>query len=342
LFGSFDVFPPQEARLMKQLGHLKHDHPNGKQTGPNTEIGKQRVARNALQHGLSADRLVLPWESADDWERHRQGMLETLGPGNAFELELAERVALCLWRLRRVARYETAITLVGQEDAEDEKVSASLAQVFDATDTQADKRLVAEFDRELDTVRQGKERTGQVLDLLGRLAELADQAPIDGRQAYHLLACSNRAQGNLPDAKAGIHVFLDERGIELGSAEKVTCWTRWTASLLREALAFLNPRVSLEEVVKGIGNECRARLKRLARREKRAAAMSKIFAERAQQRAERQRERLRLPDKAALEKVMRFEAHLGRQFVQALHTLERWQAARAGQRVSAPAALVVS
>jgi hypothetical protein len=51
---------------------------------------------------------------------------------------------------------------------------------------------------------------------------------------------------------------------------------------------------------------------------------------------------LLLPDENTLGKVTRYEAHLSRQMLQALHTLERLQAARAGQPVPPPAALDVT
>ena len=45
-----------------------------------------------------------------------------------------------------------------------------------------------------------------------------------------------------------------------------------------------------------------------------------------------------LPDAVTLDKVSRYEAHLNRQLLGALNTLERWQAARAGKDVPPPAA----
>jgi hypothetical protein len=45
---------------------------------------------------------------------------------------------------------------------------------------------------------------------------------------------------------------------------------------------------------------------------------------------------------STVEKVSRYEAHLSRQMLQALHTLERLQAARAGEPSTPPAALDVT
>lgn len=49
-----------------------------------------------------------------------------------------------------------------------------------------------------------------------------------------------------------------------------------------------------------------------------------------------------LPDEATLSKITRYEGHLSRQLLQALHTLERRQAARAGLPVTPPATLDVT
>src|SRR5262249_22199376 len=60
----------------------------------------------------------------EDWEAHRAGVLQSLAPVGTLEEALAGRVALCLWRLDRVARYETAVTAVRLEEACEEIRSA--------------------------------------------------------------------------------------------------------------------------------------------------------------------------------------------------------------------------
>jgi hypothetical protein len=55
----------------------------------------------------------LPGESPQEWEEHRAGIVESLRPEGALEQCLAERVALALWRLRRAAAYEVAVTAAG-------------------------------------------------------------------------------------------------------------------------------------------------------------------------------------------------------------------------------------
>ena len=79
--------------------------------GPSTAHGREAVRGNAVRHGLSSDDpVVTAHESPSGWRRHRDGTIESLRVEGHLETELADRVALLLWRLRRVARYETDMT----------------------------------------------------------------------------------------------------------------------------------------------------------------------------------------------------------------------------------------
>jgi hypothetical protein len=73
---------------------------------------------NAVRHGLCATTPVIPGlESQGAWEQHRVSTLERLAPADHLEESLAERVALILWRLGRVARYERHATAHAQAGA---------------------------------------------------------------------------------------------------------------------------------------------------------------------------------------------------------------------------------
>ena len=95
-----------------------------KSTGPRTLAGKARASMNATRHGLTARAVVLPdLEDAADWDTHRDDIVAALVPIGALERELAERVAVLTWRLRRAVRAETS-TVVGQlADAEAEAIA---------------------------------------------------------------------------------------------------------------------------------------------------------------------------------------------------------------------------
>src|SRR5688572_1231989 len=96
---------------------VKANRRNAKRsTGPASDEGKAIVASNALRHGLLSWRPVLPEvEREEDWQDHLRRTLDSLAPEGQVEVALAERVALLLWRLNRVARYEREQVAMKQE-----------------------------------------------------------------------------------------------------------------------------------------------------------------------------------------------------------------------------------
>jgi len=83
-------------------------------TGPKTAQGRAVSRMNALKHGLTAKHIVVFDEAAEDFERFHHEIVVALGPKGAIEGQLAERVALCAWRLRRVYRIETRLFSKGR------------------------------------------------------------------------------------------------------------------------------------------------------------------------------------------------------------------------------------
>jgi hypothetical protein len=89
--------------------------------GPVTQKGKEVARWNATRHGIRSPAPVVPGvEKAEDWEEHRDGILDSLQPEGHLEEVLAERVALLSWRLNRVIRYETESIALYQEKLEDD------------------------------------------------------------------------------------------------------------------------------------------------------------------------------------------------------------------------------
>ena len=108
--------------------------PDSTMGGPKTEEGKEVARWNSTRHGIRSPAPVVPGvEKQEDWEEHRDGVLEELAPAGHLELTLAERVALLSWRLHRVTRYETGVIATSQEKIEDEiaqnrRYSASISE----------------------------------------------------------------------------------------------------------------------------------------------------------------------------------------------------------------------
>jgi hypothetical protein len=80
-----------------------------KSTGPRTQRGKAHSRFNSRKHGLTAKTLIIVGECADDFEALRAELVEEYDPQSHLEIELVERLAGILWRLRRVPLFEAAI-----------------------------------------------------------------------------------------------------------------------------------------------------------------------------------------------------------------------------------------
>ena len=98
-------------------------------TGPRTADGKARAALNALKHGLTSRKIVLPNENPEDFESFRIGLLSSLSPNGELEGIFAERIIVDEWRLRRVPGLEAAIYRRGEQfeiEAGSDKTDASI------------------------------------------------------------------------------------------------------------------------------------------------------------------------------------------------------------------------
>lgn len=77
-------------------------------TGPKTEVGKARSSENAIRHGVLSRKLLLPDESAADYQELLSALLGELSPIGVVEQLLVERIAVSIWRQRRMVGAETA------------------------------------------------------------------------------------------------------------------------------------------------------------------------------------------------------------------------------------------
>src|SRR5687767_12883352 len=88
--------------------------------GPKTAMGKAMIRLNAVKHGILSTLPVVGQEKPEDWLEHLDGILASYAPANELEAVLAERIALNLWRLRRVEVFETAAIASEMDKAEND------------------------------------------------------------------------------------------------------------------------------------------------------------------------------------------------------------------------------
>lgn len=115
-----------------------------KSTGPKTAQGKAVVAMNGLRHGILSTRLLLASENPAEFDALTQELQAALRPVGALELMLVEKVAVAIWRQRRLVAAETASTELGRrlERAENRREVEKAANLsygdFDGTTSSDD------------------------------------------------------------------------------------------------------------------------------------------------------------------------------------------------------------
>jgi hypothetical protein len=276
--------------------------------GPATQEGKEVVRWNATRHGIRSPAPVVPGvEKVEDWEEHRDGVLESLQPEGHLETVLAERVALLSWRLHRVIRYETETIALSQEKMEDDL---------------ADKRQFGSYvlgSTHPEDVRGALKDARSSQRLIKQFPKLPDDKRLSGPEAASILELVWRGVDEEVEAE---EVRLPEEvpnwaGLEGDMAE----WDGWSVSLVRECIS---------AIASVAGEDEQGLIEAATERARLDVISTKAAAERVEQDLARMsRERL-LPDDKTLEKVARYETHLSRLFHKTLHELEALQTRRSG------------
>jgi hypothetical protein len=281
--------------------------------GPVTQEGKEVVKWNATQHGIRSPAPVVPGvEKGEDWEEHRDGILESLSPEGHLELVLAERVALLSWRLHRVIRYETESIALYQEKAQEDLAKQRGSPFSDVSGPASP-----------EVVRSNLKSARVDLKLLKRFARTGDDEPLSGLDAANILWEVAEHTDAVAEGEAEAEELLENLsvpGLEEGtSPEEFEGWTAGLLHLAVEQLASSADREGPEAVLQAAVRSAEWKVK-----------SAKQSAEEVERDLERMgRERL-LPDEKTLEKVARYEAHLSRGLYKALHELEALQVRRTG------------
>src|SRR5215211_5858100 len=276
--------------------------------GPVTEEGKEVVKWNATQHGIRSPAPVVPGvEKKEDWEDHRDGVLESLQPEGHLEFVLAERVALLSWRLHRVVRYETESIALYQERVED--------------DLARERRFESGPDHP-EAVRGNAKSDEQDHKLLKRFVKMKDDKRLSSLDADIIIWGAMECADKVAEGKVDTEELLESVSVPgLPDSDSWEGYEGWTAGLVHAVI---------EKVAQATDEEPEELLEAAIRSAKWKAERSKLEAEKVERDLRNMaRERL-LPDEKTLEKVARYEAHLSRLLFKALHELEALQVRRSG------------
>lgn len=275
---------------------------------PTTEAGKAVSSLNAVQHGILAQTAAIPGvERLEDWQAHRQGLLDALAPQDDLELCLAERAAVALWRLNRVTRYEC------------ESVALSLERVPD--DVAQKRRFRSSEDNLVPHTLAEAELLVSLAERARRLLEdfpsLPDDAQLPFQEADTILDAVTDQTENVDLEELEIPGFPTAEEWDLNPPVSAAC--------LRAALAFLAEQEGSDLLRLYTGAQVDAREDLDGRRRQLAELQDEI---------DRERRARRFPEELVLNRVMRYEAHLSRELYRALRELKEIRSDRreAGER----------
>ena len=270
---------------------------------------------NAITHGITSPRAIVPGETAEAWAAHLDGFRASLAPVGELEGELADRVALLSWRLRRVVRYESA------------GIAASLAHVErrrrERYSWGPDARVTADEWREaaeaLRTIRDGES-----LDNRHALGE-----SVAGNALASLVEAAGRESGEVGPidwpgvsaAKLAADGWADEdhESVAYEYLAPLGGWTVARIAKAAEAVAQAGgdtvPDLVWGATLRAIGGAARREIDARDGADAYAAALGRAL----------------LPDDSTLDKITRYESHLHRLMLATLRELEALQKLRTGQ-----------
>src|SRR5215213_10289944 len=344
----------------KEVARLKKSS-----TGPKTPQGKLNVSRNATKHGiLSLRPVVAHFESEQGWQRHREAILESLAPEGGLEEALAERVALCSWRLNRVTAYETE-TITQEQEAVTEELEEDRRQKLRLTTLyrrEAKEILAGTMVEDMVDLDRGEALSDFAVDTLAPL-EVPLQRAVNTRRCFdavvrvmdgepHTLvdyydvgwlfekACFLAAE--LPylmqDEEEADQDEMRKSALELmGKLEgRMEVQDTLMVSEIKEHLAWIAQAAWSEHIVEDVNQVgyslVEALLEKLHTVASQEAKVAEEQAQKVQQQIVKRCRAKILPSADDLQKIGRYESHLSKEMYRALHELEALQERRIGDR----------
>jgi hypothetical protein len=165
-------------------------------TGPRTDTGKAKSARNATTHGFTLGVLQVAAEDRAEWEAFEKALIEEMNPKGALELDTMREFRDAAWRLRQIRVCAVELFKQYKEDPfTHPEAQAALRQLtrYRAAAEMSLHRALNTF-RELQTTR------------LGRM--------------IHLAKSENEAIGPLADSKVFARMNIEGRQMSRVNRER--------------------------------------------------------------------------------------------------------------------------
>lgn len=273
----------------------------GRMTGPRTTAGKNRSRYNAVKAGIFSRAVVLKDESLTDYEALLTGYRDHFQPQGTFENSLVDKLAMLDWRRKRLVCAERAEI---ESSIRFKSLDLMTAQKLEAWDA------LRMADTDGGTLRHESNPyvVRDALEILTQFRDIFEKTGFEKgydfwvlRKLYGL----DRA-GAAPFGFLQSLVALSKIAAEFQKEHKSSRpddWKQYAIDLVDNEINRLRTWQDVHE-----------RLNHLRREYAATAAL--------------------VPDQDKMEKFVRYEAHLSREFDRTLNQLERCQRMRLGQPVA--------
>jgi hypothetical protein len=281
-------------------------------TGPRTRRGKQRSRYNAVKHGIFSEVVLKERESTAQYQSLLNSLVEDFQPEGALEALLVEKLAMALWRHRRLVQAECAeIAKVTEFVEEDEK--------HHGQSVAGSAEHLAEFGGGMVGRDNNPHFLDRALDLLAGLRDGIEargfDIEADGKKLCTLYGYPR--SGELPKGLCRDYALLAHRaGAGPGGGEGKPRFH--PEDMMRRALARIDEEMERVVDLKKRGEKIEARRMGYTRKTS------------------------LVPSAEVLDRLLRYEASLDRAFDRTLSQLERLQRMRLGHAVPPPVKVELS
>ncbi len=280
----------------------------GQATGPRTKRGKQISSHNAIRHGIFSEVILEGRESKTRYRSICVRLLEYFRPQGGIEELLVEELAMLLWRRRRVVKMECADIEKESEFVVDNAVRQRVKEL-------RDRELVGGILLDGPSSICLKKALQLLEDLRGLVKERGFDRDHDFRTLIRLYGSGSGEE--IPD---GLFTYYQ--------------WCSKASELYVEE-GGKNPRISPENMRAQAIRYIDAEIQLLQKLEKWVKELEN-------RRLDWNTTSSLVPSQVTFERIIRYEAHLSREFDRTLNQLERLQRMRRGQPVPPPINLNVS
>ncbi len=279
--------------------------PARRSTGPRTPHGKARSRLNALKHGILSRVVLLEGESRADYEALVKALRADLKPQGVLEEIVVKDIANNVLRHRRLMEAEAGEIRRSRDflgwdlERKHEQAALQTRPIFPVFDDEHDES----------TLIRSKQNPLVIAKCIELLSELRRNIEIDGFNEQSDSAILTRVYG--------------ARNYLCGNiSDSYTEWqhTSEAPEEERKLKGYATPQQCKENILREIDEE----IDRLKRYQKECAAIES-------RRIEVERLRFRIPDAPGLDRLLRYGAHLGREFDRLPIEFERLKRMRTGQ-----------